>query len=343
MFSMLDRQIARHWRNKKWGRPKAQGGKAARRVAVVGNCQSWGYAFAMKVFDPSLVVDRYPLTSPSLTDYKTLRAALDDYDIVFSQDFGAQILRDKATSDRLFADMPDIRRLPTVSFYGFHPDTIHLLDPTKDNRFILGATGAYHSALTLFGHIRGFSVEQTQALFTQEAFGFLGYFDIWSGAVQEVLRAGEAAGLRLDEAMTAWARGRAFMYTPAHPHPQVMFDIARLAMDKAGMPRQSLETGDYGVDDLSREYILPVYPPLAEYYGLRGSTVFKLAHFKFSRGIGELFDLPEYIARSYAFYAQRRREQLVHERVDQWLADEEVSRTLAHLSSQELRRRALSR
>ncbi len=343
MFSLLDRQIARHWRDKTFARPKAAAARPARRVAVVGNCQSFGYAFALKLLDPTLAVDRYPLVAPGLTDLKTLRAALADYDLVFSQDFGPQILRDNATSDQLFADMPAIVRLPTINFYGFHPDTIHLLDPTKNHRLILGPAGVYHSALALFGHIGGFSVEQTEALFTHEVFAFAGYLDVWPSAVAEVLRAGEAVGMKLDGAIARWSRGRPFMYTPVHPRPQVLFDIARIAMDKAGLRAQTLDTADYAVDDLSRDYILPVYPPLAEHYGLVGSTVLKLAHYRFSRGVGEMLPLAGYIARSFADYAGRRREQLVHERVDQWLGDAEISRTLGLLSAEELRRRALAR
>lgn len=343
MFSLLDRQIARHWRDRKLARIKANGGAPARRVAVVGNCQSFGYAFALKLFDPGLVVDRYALVAPSLTDLKTLRSALTDYDHVFSQDFGPQILRDNATSDALFADMPDIVRLPTVNFYGFHPDTIHLLDPTKNYRFIMGPAGVYHSALALFGHISGYSVEQTEALFTHDVFAFVGYLDVWPSAVEEVLRAGKAAHMKLEGAIARWARGRAFMYTPTHPRPQVMFDIARIAMDKAKLRAQPLDTEDYAVDDLSRDYILPVYPPLAEHYGLRGSTVLKLAHYRFSRGVGEMLDLRAYIARSFAHCAERRREQLAHQRVDQWLGDAEIRRTLGMLSAEELKRRALAR
>ncbi|MBX3526551.1 MAG: hypothetical protein KF904_10140 [Rhodoblastus sp.] len=343
MFSLLDRQIARHWRERTFSRSVSNGAKAARKVAVVGNCQSFGYAFALKLFDPALVVDRYPLVAPGLTDLKTLRAALADYDLVFSQDFGPLILRDNATSEALFADLPGVIQLPTVNFYGFHPDTIHLLDPTKGNRYILGPAGVYHSAFALFGHLAGFSIDQTEALFAHEAFDFVGYLDVWPSAVDEVLRVGQSVGMRLDGAIARWARGRAFMYTPTHPRPQVLFDVARLAMDKAGLKAQPLDTDDYAVDDLSRDYILPVYPPLAEHYGLRGSTVLKLAHYSFSKGVGEMMALKDFIARSFAHYGERKREQLVHERVDQWLADAEIKRTLALLSAEELKRRALAR
>ncbi len=185
--------------------------------------------------------------------------------------------------------------------------------------------------------------DRTEALFTHDAFSYLGYLDVWPNAVDEVLRAGQAAGMKLEGAIARWARGRAFMYTPTHPRPQVMFDIARLAMDKAGLKAQPLDTDDYAVDDLSRDYILPVYPPLAEHYGLRGSTVLKLAHYRFSQGVGEMLPLREFIARSFALYAERKREQLVHERVDQWLADPEIGRTLGLFSAQELKRRALGR
>lgn len=338
MISLLDRQIARHWRDKALRRTKP-----GRRVAVVGNCQSFGYAFAVKLFDPALQVDRYPLVAPSLADLKTLRTALADYDIVLAQDFGPQLLRDNGDSQALFAALPGVVRLPTINFYGFHPDTIHLLDPTQGNRLILGPAGVYHSALILFAHMSGFGQDQTEALFTREVFELVGYLDVWPSAVADIERAGASVDMKLESLIARWARGRPFMYTPTHPRPQVMFDIARLAMHKAGLKTHPVDTEDYAVDDMSRDYILPIYPALAEHYGFVGSTLLKLAHYKFSRGVGEILTLRDFVGRSLADYAQRRREQLVHARVAEWLDDAEISRTLGLLSAEELKRRALAR
>ena len=55
-----------------------------------------------------------------------------------------------------------------------------------------------------------------------------------------------------------------------------------------------------------------------------------------------MLSLRDYIALSFADYGKRKREQLAHERVDQWLGDAEISRTLSLLAAEELRRRALA-
>lgn len=311
-----------------------------RRVAVVGNCQSFGYAFAVKLFDPALSVDRFALVAPSWTDGPRLRDALAEYDLVFCQDFGRNLLRDHADSQSVIAGLTNVVRLPTIAFYGFHPDTIHLLDPTQRGRFVLGPTGVHHSALILFAHRRGLSVDQAEALFTREVFDYVGYLDAWQGAVADVLRAGVAAGMKLDEDVARWSRGGSFMYTPTHPRPQVMFDIARRAMKAAGLETLAVNTQDYAVDDMSRDHILPIYPPLAEHYGLVGSTVTKLAHYRFSRGVGDMLTLRDFIARSFAAYGRRDRAQIVHPRVEEWLGSEETSRALTLLSLETLKRRA---
>ena len=44
-----------------------------------------GYAFALKLFDPALTVDRYPLVAPSLTDLKTRARIVGDTVVINGQ------------------------------------------------------------------------------------------------------------------------------------------------------------------------------------------------------------------------------------------------------------------
>lgn len=337
MFSQIDRQLFARWRRSALGQ-----NKPGTRVAVVGNCQSFAYSYGMKLFNPSLQIDRYAVVGRSLATLDRLVKALKDYDVVFAQDFGPGILRDNGDSEALRKALPSIHRMPFVNFFGFHPDTVYLFDPTRDGKLIMSPTGVYNSGLTLFGYMQGMSVDQTEALFSREVFDVLGYLDVWNSSADEFLRAAADTGMNLESDLARWSRRGNFMYTPNHSKPQVMYDIALKAMRKAGLPIRDLEMDDYLVDDLVRGFILPVYPPLAEYYGFKGSTIFKKEHYRLSMKPGEFLTLREYIAESFAIYGKHQKPQLANPRVDGWLADAETARTLGLLSAEGLKRKALA-
>ena len=189
--------------------------------------------------------------------------------------------------------------------------------------------------------MKGMSVDQTEALFNHDVFDFLGYLSVWNGAAEELLRGAADVGMDLQNDLARWSRRGNFMYTPNHSKPHVMYDIALKAMKKAGIPARELDTDDYLVDDLVRGFILPVYPPLAELYGFRGSTLFKKEHYRLSFKPGEFLTLRDYIAESFAIYARHEKPQLANARVDAWLADEETQRTLAVLSAEAMKRKAM--
>ncbi|MDE2364413.1 MAG: hypothetical protein KGM42_17185 [Hyphomicrobiales bacterium] len=337
MFSQIDRQIVSRWRRDRFG-----GARSGTRVAVVGNCQSFGYSYGMKLHNPGLEIDRYAIVGKSWATLDALVRTLSNYDVVFAQDFGPGLLRDDGDSQALRAALPSVHRLPFVNFSGFHPDTIYLFDQTRNGKLVMGPTGVYHSCLVLFGYLKGMSVDQTEALYNHDAFDYLGYLGVWDSAAQEFLRAAAEVGMNLEGDLARWARRGNFMYTTNHSKPHVMYDIALKAMRKAGLPARDIETDDYLVDDLARGFILPVYPPLAEYYGFKGSTLFKKEHYRLSFRPGEFLTMKQYIAESFAIYAKHQRAQLAHARVDGWIADEETTRMLSALSAEALKRKALA-
>ena len=66
MLTQVDRQILKSWRQyaiepriaKFTGRVMRNIGP---RIAIIGNCQSFGVAYAMKVLDPSATVDHFSM------------------------------------------------------------------------------------------------------------------------------------------------------------------------------------------------------------------------------------------------------------------------------------------
>jgi Polysaccharide biosynthesis enzyme WcbI len=322
LLSALDRQVLASWRDRALKRRPA-----APRIAVVGNCQSFGVAYAMRLLDLEAEIARFPIVSKSWTDMRTLARTLATYDHVFAQDFAPGYLRGGA-SDVLQNELGAAAWFPSVAFSAYHPDLILISDPTRGNQLVNCATGPYHSALALFAYRAGLPAEAALRLFRHDVFAMLGYFQFWQGAADALLEQGRQFGLDLGADFLRWARRGCFMYSINHPKPHVLYDIARQLLRGVGRPHAPIDFDTYAVDDIVRGYVFPVYPEIAEFYGTSGSYIFKTSHHRLSKGLGKFWDLPGYISHCYRIYAEHRPEQLVNQRVQGWLDDADTSKLL---------------
>jgi hypothetical protein len=339
LISQIDKQILRaraatllgprlaRWR----GGPK----EAGPRIAVIGNCQSFGVAYAMKLLDPTARVDHYSAVAKALADIDLLAGTLADYDYVFTQDFPSHIVRG-GDSQELLRRISNATLFPTVSFAAFQPDLVYLLDAENGGKALSGPLRPYHSALAVFAYRVGLSTKQANALFNRNVFEAVGYFDVWNSAAQEFLDNAKRYGLDLSEELMSWARRGVFMYSIVHPKPYVLADIARQLFARNGLAVRNQNLDDYAIDDLARAEIFPVYPEIAENFGVRGNYLFKQGNFHISNGVGNFLTLPEYIDACYAVYKRARPAQIAHPRIDGWLSDEALTRRLVVLAQENL-------
>jgi hypothetical protein len=318
-LNLLDRRIIASLRDKSLRRPGS-----GPRIAVVANCQSFGIAYAMKLLNVDATVHRFPVVFKSWFGVKTMARTLKLYDYVFFQPFGPGYVRG-GSAEPILQQLKDPILLPTLIFTGFHPDQIYVHDQRQGYATINGPIGPYHSALAFFAYRAGLPVEAALRLFNREVFEAVGYFDVWNGATQALLQDGQRFSLDFREDLLRWSRRGCFMYTSIHPKPFVFFDFARQLMQKAGVPLKAVNFDDYAVDDLVRGAVYPVYPEIAEFYGIQGSYVFKGAHFSFGTGLGEFWNLREFVTDCYRTYAKYQPEQLANDRVQGWLDDAEIS------------------
>ena len=82
MLSEIDHQLLHVWVRRLLGREKG-----APRIAVVGNCQSFGIAYGMKLLIPHAHVDRFTIVRKGVTTLDMLAKTLAGYDHVFSLEF----------------------------------------------------------------------------------------------------------------------------------------------------------------------------------------------------------------------------------------------------------------
>ncbi|WP_232628995.1 WcbI family polysaccharide biosynthesis putative acetyltransferase [Methylobacterium sp. Leaf118] len=219
--------------------------------------------------------------------------------------------------------VPRLRYFPAILFAGFHPDLIHVGDEAslRLSRLVASPIGYYHSAIALQAFHSGLSVAATLPLYGETAFARLGYDRLWETSVAYLLRTAEDMGFGLERDFALWCRGGAFMHTINHPRLAVLGDIARRLAREAGYRPLDIPVEAYARDGLAAGPIWPVLPPVAERFGVPGSTLFK------GDGRGRparLLDLPDFVAESFALYAWQEPEALTSARTDAWARDEAV-------------------
>jgi hypothetical protein len=197
----------------------------------------------------------------------------------------------------------------------------------------LRADRSYHSAIALFAYRKGLSVEMANALFNENVFDALGYFDMWNDASRELLDATrDRYGLDLSAELMNWSRWGVFMYSTVHPMSFVLFDLSKKLFETVGLKPRTVNFNYYAIHDLARSEIFPIYPPIAKRYGAQGGYMFKLQNHHISTTVGDFLTLPQYIASCYKIYSGHDPSQLSNPRVDAWLADEATSGLLMRLA-----------
>ncbi|HMK89626.1 MAG TPA: WcbI family polysaccharide biosynthesis putative acetyltransferase [Methylocystis sp.] len=337
MLSQIDKQIIRASVGPHLARLKRQPPAAGPRIAVIGNCQSYGVAYAMKLLDPLAQVDHYSAITPTIASIDRLAAVLSKYDRVFSQDFPPGVVKG-GDSQELLRRLSNAQLFPTLNFAGFQPDLVYLTDATRANRVLNGPLRPYHSALAVFAYRVGLKPDAAQALFNRNVYEAVGYLNVWEPAAAEFLENARRYDMDLSAELMSWSRRGVFMYSIVHPKPFVLADIARQLLAAAGLKIRNDNSDAYAIDDLARAEIFPVYPEIAELYGVRGGYLFKCGNFHISAGVGEFLTLPQFLSGCYAVYKKARPEQIAHPRIDAWLADAELTGRLVRLANENLAR-----
>lgn len=295
------------------------------RIAVIGNCQAEGIAQGLRLLLPTAQVDLLS-TANLARNHETLdrlREHLAGFDHVFSQFFPDGFV-EGGNIHALAAGDTRYRLFPTILFPGFHPDMVHVGDVAALSaaRLVPSPIGPYHSAIALCAYLEGLDVAATVALFRDAVFTRLGYYEAWNDATTYLTGSARDIGFPLERDLAAWSRRGCFMHVLNHPKLFVLGDIARRLAREAGLAPLDIRIEDYLADDLAADAIWPLYPDLAARYGLQGATLFKR---KGRPGaVPVLYDLPAFVAHSFAIYARHPAEALACGRVAAWRSNEAV-------------------
>lgn len=264
------------------------------RVLVIGNCQSHTFARCADILVRDVQFQSYEIRDAN----EDLAPHLARYDRAYAQLPAYQQMPEDLRQKH------DVKLFPRISFQGLHPDNIYL--KYADQRAYT-ATGAYHSAVVFAGWYHGLSKEQTAALFTPATARRLGWERYFRDAKRALISEGQNTGIELAPILDKWLQAKEpFMLTMNHPALEPVFDVA-----KAVLERDGFAATDHGIrpeHNLLKYPIMPVYPAVAEPLGMTGNHLFKKD--ERLRGGAGVFDLEEFIDKTFAIYEQWDRTQI---------------------------------
>nr|WP_232630700.1 WcbI family polysaccharide biosynthesis putative acetyltransferase [Methylobacterium sp. Leaf118] len=299
--------------------PLDDGSGSGPRIAVIGNCQARGVAEALRILAPGARVRLIPMAELGRRDRSldAFAAGLAACDHVFSQPFPTGFFPDGG-AEQLLARLPRARLFPAIVFTAFHPDAVYVgdLGSLARTRLVPSPLGTYHSAIALYGYLRGLSAAATLALYREEVFARLGYLTAWDEAAADLIGSSRAIGFDLSAELLRWSRTGLFMHNINHPRLAVLGDLAARLLREAGIAARAVAVEAYAPDSLLDDPIWPVYPAVATLYGVPGSTVFK----RRQRGAAPpaTLGLDTFVQESFALYRRQRRETLTCHRVTHW-------------------------
>lgn len=239
-----------------------------RNIVVSGHCQTNGVAAALAELLPNDKVTALPLPSIYGTPEEAFVPAARAADLwIHGAD---QSLLDKLGLNPSTATGPAQLRLPIIYFDAFHPDTCMLMQLRTGqicNEPLLS------SAITVWAWQHGLQPQDVPVLFNQDVFAALGYFDKWAASVEYLRSTFAAAGWAgsFDRFFLTIQRTGNFMHTFNHPKVHVLASLAKMLAAHLGAG-DAVWARDIDVQDILTVVTWPVYPDVADAYGLAGGS-----------------------------------------------------------------------
>jgi hypothetical protein len=239
-----------------------------RNIVVSGHCQTNGVAAALAGLMPGDKVTALPLPSTHGTPEDVFIPAAHAADIWIH---GA---------DRAFLDkhglspgtrgVPAQLGLPIIYFDAFHPDTCMLMQLGSGEIF---TDQPLNSAITAWAWQHGLLPDEVPALFHKNVFAALGYFERWAASVEYLRRTFATAGWadEFDRFFLNIQRTGNFMHTFNHPKVHVLASLAKMLAVRLGCS-EAVWASDINLQDILAEVAWPLYPDVADAYGLAGGS-----------------------------------------------------------------------
>ena len=239
--------------------------RSSKSVRVLGNCQVGGVTAALKILVPNVKFSR-KLVTGERGKLKRELSKLSRRKLMIQDSVLRIVLSDETLRELL---PKEYIVYPTITFSAFHPDTQYIFCEERVIKNGLG--GDWNSRIIVWSYLNNVPEHQVVGLFCKDAFEKLGYLDEWSVSSIDLRTAFEACDLDFSLWLRGVQRKGNFMYGINHP---ASIGLAYLAQQISSQHfpthLQSVEDVHEKTKDYLSHIIWPVYPEIAEEFGLEG-------------------------------------------------------------------------
>lgn len=228
------------------------------KIGIYGNCQVASYkeAFRCKLPRATIVssIDQYECADE-----------MESCEIILLQSdyWDAQYLGKL----RLDSNIKFVK-IPNFYFPAFHPDLV--IEHSPGGTVLLGPAGSYNSSIVIYGFLRGLSTSETIRLFDDRVFERLGFYSYEEASRVRMEQDLSSCGLDGSQIYAACRQLGCFMYSVNHPTLEAVRVVANAILNKYSL-QQEVEVGESS-DPLRRHGRWPVYPEIADKFGIKGNT-----------------------------------------------------------------------
>ena len=279
------------------------------KILLLGNCQVRPLARLMQAMlgdAEATAIELLPETLRRLDERdKGLSQLIHKSELIFVHLHGEAM---RMLEKKYPKDFGKVRRVPRISYSGFHPD----IDYVEDSKLkhIVGPMGAYQSSIAFLGWKNSLSIEETLQLFREDVYESLGYFEYGRASMELLLAEREFTDIRLENMVDRWSERGCWMHSMNHPKLFALADLARTLLE-----RENIETipgvEEFVDDEMSLEAVWPMYPEIARRFGLTGHYLFKRPADVNMRGMAiPLMSLEQFIAESFAAFSRYPKDEL---------------------------------
>lgn len=261
---------------------------------VVSNCQTMGLGNCLSLLCPDVDIETCDVWRFRAESGEWISRLSEYRHLILNPELQEMGLIDSGST-------ANVTFVPGFDFRGFHPDLAYV---TRDGVVVKSAMDDYHSLIIATAYRRGVSEDAAKKLFTTGVYEKLGFFSIWEAEKKLLIDRFSTYGLNVRGEFVKWMREGGFMHTKNHPKIGAIYDVAAKVARKLQGDR-TVEAGIRPHDNLAVAPIFPVYPEIADRYGIKtGSYFFK--GFDSYRP----FRLDEFISSSYEIYRKYSVEEL---------------------------------
>ena len=264
-------------------------------LVVTSNCQTHGIALSLKMMLPNSA--SIPIWALSGLDY-----VVDEINSKVKRDFiwvtTLSTEQQDAVIRRLNCKPINVLQIPEIFFDAFHPDMTYV--ELKNRELLNSPLGRYHSKIAVWSHLNKFTPAQTLQFFNVRSYTLLGYLGRHENSMLGLKKAISDCGLEISLFNDVINHSDPFMLTFNHPKLSLLAAMAEaicFKLEFTPIMNQSEISGIARDGLFESGPIFPIYPGIADLYGLEGTYL--------SRGQdGRVLGLLDFLEESFRIYNQ---------------------------------------